>query len=32
VIGAARAGTTALYEHLRQHPQSFLTFSNKAWC
>jgi hypothetical protein len=30
VIGAARSGTTALYEHLRQHPQIFLSSSKEA--
>ena len=30
VIGAARAGTTALYENLRQHPQIFLSSSKEA--
>ena len=25
VIGAAKAGTTALYDYLRQHPQVFMT-------
>jgi hypothetical protein len=30
VIGAARSGTTALYEHLRYHPQIFLSSSKEA--
>jgi hypothetical protein len=30
VIGAARSGTTALYEQLRQHPQIFLSPSKEA--
>jgi hypothetical protein len=30
VIGAARSGTTALYQHLRQHPQIFLSSAKEA--
>lgn len=30
VIGAARSGTTALYKHLSQHPQIFLSSAKEA--